>query len=129
MGGFQLGLLDTTRADAGVCITSIKLCAKCLTTANIPFPPADPIDASVFVIPLKKQSSCCLAPLRCGNGETLSRHARTCRNRVTRTSLIKATGDDWCLTALKVLRFQSLALNVLQSVTTGWKKCFRNQQY
>lgn len=54
-----------------MCITSIKLCAKCLTTANIPLPPANPIDVLAFVTLLKKQSSRCLAPVRGGNGEAL----------------------------------------------------------
>lgn len=40
-----------------MCITSIKLCAKCLTTANIPLPPANPINVLEFVTVLKKQSS------------------------------------------------------------------------
>lgn len=52
-------------------ITSIKVCAKCLTTANIPLPAAWPINVLAFVTLLKKQSSRCLAPVRSGNGETL----------------------------------------------------------
>lgn len=59
MGGYQL---DTTRA-AGV--TQLK----CLTTANIPLPPACPINFLGFATMLKKQSSCCLAPDRSGDGD------------------------------------------------------------
>lgn len=64
MAGFQPGLLDNTRADGWVCITSIRLLTKCLTTANIPLPPVNPIDVLAFVTPLEKQSSSCLARVR-----------------------------------------------------------------
>lgn len=66
MGGFQPGMLNTTRAGIWVCITSIKLCAKCLTTANIPY-----YIIYSFVTLLEKQSSRCLALVRRGNGEML----------------------------------------------------------
>lgn len=64
-------MLDTTRVDGWVCITSIKLFAKCLTTANIPLPPAEPIDVLAFVTLLEKQSSRCVALVLRGNGKAL----------------------------------------------------------
>lgn len=50
------------------CITSIKVFAKCLTTANIPLSPACPINVLAFATALKKQLPCCLTPIRSGEG-------------------------------------------------------------
>lgn len=68
-GGFSAGLVG--QHQDRLCITSIKAFAKCLTTDNIPLPPANPIDVLAFVTLPEKQSRRRLAPVRRRNGETL----------------------------------------------------------